>query len=160
MGGLSYLTSANLLTAFAYMLLLSATAPKLAHFSGLEWGMLPIWLILVVYVASILKNMSPKDQNKRFDKVVVLALFAYFAVCLVWPFPLAWYDSLLCLSLFASGGIVGHALQGAYYLLSAASYLRDDSIVQASARLILVGVLVSAIAQTYKAERAHNDETT
>lgn len=143
-------SGANLLTAFAYLLLLGATAPKLAHFTGFEWAMLPIWLVMVVYVASILKNLSTKDRKERFDRVMMLALFAYFAVCLVWPFPLEWYDSLLLLSLFAADTVVGKALQGVYYFVSAATYMQDNNIVQTSARLIITGVLAGAVVHAHK----------
>ena len=157
MDAFSHVTGRNLVLVFAYLLLLSATAPKLAHYSGFAWGMVPVWLVLVAYVASVFKNLSTKDRKEHFDKVMLLALLTYFAVCLVWPFPLKWYDSLLFLSLFAGSTFVGQSLQMAYYMMSAASYMHKNKIVQVSARLLIVAALAVAVVQAYEPDA---DETT
>lgn len=159
MGAFSHVSSADMLMAFAYLLLLSATVPKLTHFSGFDWRMLPIWLILVAYVSSVLKNLSTKDQKEKFEKVILIALFAYFAVSIVWPFPLKWYDALLFLSLFASGAFVGKTLQAVYYLMSAASYMHDNNVLQVSGRLLIMGVLAAAIVQAHKLEKIESETT-
>lgn len=140
------LATKQLLAAFAYALLMAATVPLLAAHAEVSWGMLPLWLIMTGYTASVLKNLSSEeDQAKRYLHVVWLSWFTYYTIALVWPLPMHWYDSFAVLALVsAPDSLMGGVLMTGYYLLTTASYAEKGNALQVSGRGILL--VLSAIA--------------
>jgi len=135
----------------AYTLLFVASIPNLAAFEGFEWAVVPIWLALVGYSASVLKNLTTEDTSKKFERVVWLSWMTYYSLCVVWPFPLHWYDSLAMVSLFLEKSALSNFMLTVYYAFSASTYMGHGDAMQVSGRLLLVALLASA------ALNGHND---
>ena len=136
------------LLAVAYTLLLVATLPKIAS-SELSWALVPGWLMMVGYSASILKSLARDEkQSKKLAKVVWLAWVIYYALAIIWPLPMHWYDSLVVLSLLLMpDNMTGSALMAVYYLCSAAEYMHQQDALQVAARAILTVVVTIESAQ-------------
>lgn len=148
-------TSATL-AGLAYSLILIATIPLLAQYKTLTWALVPTWLVMTGYAASIMKSAStdPK-QSKRFGEVVWLTWLTYYALVLVWPLHMHWYEGLVVLALFAyPDKLVTPALLTAYYMLSTATYLEVGDAMQVAGRGILAGV---AAVQLWEATKAAKD---
>lgn len=145
------LDTRHVLMALAYALLFVASIPSLAAFEGFEWAVAPIWLALVGYSASVLKNLSDGDTSERFERVVWLSWMTYYTLCVVWPFPLHWYDSLPMVALFLEKSTLRDAMLTLYYAFSASTYMGHGDAMQVSGRLLLVALLASY------ALNGHND---
>lgn len=133
------------LMAFAYTLIFVAVLPSLASYDSFSWAVVPVWIAVVGYSSSILKNLSDGDSAKRFEKVVWLAWITYYSLCLVWPFPLHWYDSLIVATLFLESGALSNALLTTFYLFSAAKYMEHGDALQVSGRMLLVVLLATTV---------------
>lgn len=137
----------SVLMACAYVLLIVTTVSSLSGYSDFSWELVPTWLVLAGYSASVLKSLgTTKESKERYEQVTLLAWFTYYTLCIIWPFPLHWYDGLAMASLFVRGQFLGNALMSAYYAITAAAYA-DDAL-QVSARLLLVGLSSHAALQT------------
>ena len=151
------ITTVEMLGAIAYVLLLAASIPSLAASSatGINWALLPTWLLMTGYTASILKNLSPDKRSKRYANVVWLVWFTYYTLAIIWPFPLAWYDGLAMMALLLPpGGLEASALMGVYYVMSGVKYLGHGDSLQVSARSILVVVMGAAVARAVQVRGA------
>lgn len=135
------------LMIFAYVLLLAAVVPTLAQYDRPTWALVPIWLVLVGYSASILKAATNDTSRKeRYGNVVMIAWLTYFTMAIMWPLPMHWYEALVVLSFLPSTGLVSNGLLMAYYMFSAVSYLDKAEALQFSARAILSAVAAVATA--------------
>jgi hypothetical protein len=130
------------LLALAYGLLLLATLPSLAQFGTSSWAVVPVWLVLVGYAGSVLRYTAPSEQEaKRRARVVWLAWVFYYALAVVWPLPLHWYDVLVIASLIITPDTLKSSPPMAlYYLLTAATYMQQQDALQVAGRLLLAGV--------------------
>ena len=133
------------MSILAYVLLICATAPKLATCQG-TWAVLPVWLVLAGYVASICKSVtSEKEKADRYAQAAWFAYMSYFLLKLVWPFPMHWFDAVATMALLLERGTPeSYALLAMYYTAGAAVYAGDGDPLQVTGRGILA--LVSSIA--------------
>lgn len=140
----------NLLVAFAYILLVIATLPTVAEYSGWSVGLFAVWLTLVGYSAAILKAASSSEEtSRRFDGVAWLAWLAYYTLSAVWQLPLHWYDSLAMTALFIPKTFLNYVLMAIYYAFGAASYMGHADVMQVTGRMILMIIMGQAALQAY-----------
>lgn len=133
------------LTAFAYGLLLLAMLPAFTAFRSIGWALAPAWIIATTYVASMLKSMTSGEASERLDEVTTMLYITYYAIALVWPLPLHWYDALVPTALFAKGSALGNSLFALYYAVTAASYAGHAEVLQVMGRAILAVITGHAI---------------
>jgi hypothetical protein len=148
------LSSAKLMTALGYGLIVAGIVPTLAAFHALTWAIVPVWLMLTGYTASILKSLSTDhDRSKRFGDVVLLAWTSFFAIAVMWPrdVHVHWYDSLVLFSIMAyPDPVVPAALLTAYYALSASSHMQRGEVLQVAGRGILAAVMADQVHHALK----------
>lgn len=133
--------SEELLMILGYTLLFAAMVPTLMSTPKVTWALLPTWLVMTGYVASILKSGTPSDErSRRYEETAMLVWLAHYTIAIIWPLPLHWYDSLVIFALLASKTTFsGSMLMTAYYVISAASYAESRDVLQISGRCILAG---------------------
>lgn len=135
----------SMVAAFGYMLLITATIPTLASFDGFGWAVVPVWLSLAGFSGSVLKNLSTtNDSKKKLEQAVWLIWMTYYALCLVFPFPLHWYDSLAMLSLFLPGTIFANSMMMLYYIMTAHAYMGAENALQVAGRLLVATTFATA----------------
>lgn len=139
------MASINVMSVVAYALLICAAAPQLATCQG-TWAVLPLWLVLTGYVASMCKSVAPdKQQAERYAQAAWLAYMSYFVLKLVWPFPMHWFDAVATMALLLERGTPeSYSLLAVYYTAGAAMYAGRGDPLQVTGRGILA--LVSSIA--------------
>lgn len=136
-----------LLSAFAYGLLAASTFPKLFEHDGFSWTLIPIWLALAAYIASIMKWVSrDKDQSKKFAQVVWLLWGTYYILSFTVFRTAKWYEVFVMLSLVAwpQKGLTT-ALLAVYYAFSASSALDAGDALQVAARGILIATTLTEL---------------
>lgn len=135
----------DMLLALAYSLLLVANLVALSGFPDGSWAVVPIWLLLAAYSASILKALTTGEQTKKFGHVSLLAFFVFYVSTVVWPQPLHWYDALPALTLFARDTSLSSVLLSVYYLFSASTYATTGDVLQVCGRALLMAVIATDI---------------
>lgn len=150
---MGHVTLKEALMAVAYTLILAATIPNLATYDSFNWGLVPIWFMLVGYSAAIMKSLTPSEKSaKKLARVVWVAWIAYYSLAVVWPLPLHWYDSLVIVSLLITpDDLTSSAFMAVYYAMSAASYLEKQDALQVSGRIILAAVTAGGASQSWRA---------
>lgn len=145
-------TLTGVLMAVAYALIMSATIPALAEYDTFTFALVPVWLVLVGYSASIMKSLTPSEKSaKDLAHVAWLAWFTYYLLAIMLPLPMHWYDALVIMSLLISPeNLVGSPLMAAYYVLSAATYLEQQDALQVSGRIILATVTAGGALQSLR----------
>ena len=132
----------ELLTILGYALLFAALVPTLVNTPTVTWALLPTWLIMTGYVASILKEATEDTtRSRRYEETVLLVWLTYYTIAIIWPLPMHWWDALVIFALlFSRTTFSGSLLMAAYYMISAASYAGSADALQVSGRCILAGV--------------------
>jgi hypothetical protein len=139
-------TTEELLTILGYTLLFAALVPQVVNAPEVTWALFPTWLVMTGYVASILKGGTEDETRaRRYEETVMLVWLTYYALAIIWPLPMHWYDSLVIFALlFSRTTFSGSVLMAAYYMISAAAYAGSADALQVSGRCILAGVSVGA----------------
>lgn len=149
------LSSTELLTAVAYVLLLAANIPLVAQYKEFGWALVPLWLIMTGYTASILKSVTrDKERSKRYAGVVWLVWVTYYTLAVMWPLPLHWYDALVVSALFAvDKSLLSSGLLATYYTFSAAAYAKAGDALQVTGRVLLTCLMAQATVVAYQEQR-------
>lgn len=143
-GGTSVSAATRLVVTLAFGLLWLATMYTLTcdvGFSSLASA--PLLLLLATHTAYIARYVATDERTYEWlnDLGRVLRA-AYFALLIIWPLPLKWYDSFAMLSLLATDNdlTAGNLLLALYYASSAAAHAGHGDILHAVGRTTLAVV--------------------
>lgn len=149
-----------LLLGVAYTLLLVAALPELAKYDSLRWELVPVWLMLVGYAASLMRYTIAKtdQEERRLARVSWLAWITYFSLAIIWPLPLHWYDALIITALLISPeDLRSNALVALYYLLGSATAMQDGAVLQLCGKLLLASVTAVGAARSLQHPQHQQD---
>lgn len=131
----------NALSALAYVLLIGANVHLLTAHDTWSWAIVPTWLLMTGYAASLLKNLAADQRAKTLERVAWLTRIVFFSTALLWPLPLQWYDIFLLVSLLVTPGHMrGSVAMVMYYLFSSAAYLAKEDVLQVCGRGLLLAI--------------------
>ena len=133
----------------SYAALMIATVRALTTRWG-TWAALPTCILIAAYIASTCRIVAAVQQRHDASDVasdVAHVLYmSYFAVRVLWPFPMAWYDAMAALALMLDRGTgMWVALMAVYYVGSATGYAARSDILQVVGRTGLLWATASTV---------------
>lgn len=146
--------------ALGYATVLAGVVPVLAAYSEVSWKMGATLLLVTGYALSIVKALSPTDeQKKRATRAALAVWLTYYSAAVMLPLPLHWYDVLVVMSLLVGDDYVAATMLVFYYLFSAAHYMGERQALQVAGRTILLAVAASVVASEYGKPRRGTQQT-